>query len=48
VVAVNSNCDAPDGQVIDQVNAEYNAANQTINITCTFKPDEPAVGGGVG
>lgn len=48
VVDVNSNCDAPDGQVIDQVNAAYDGGTRTITLTCTFKPDAGTIPGGPG
>lgn len=46
VINVVSNCDAPDGQVIDQVNATYNAQTQTVNVACTYKEDQPGLGVG--
>lgn len=39
VVNVSSNCDAPDGQTIDQVNAAYDPESRTIVLTCTYTPD---------
>lgn len=49
VVNVESNCDAPEGQVIDQVNSTYSSGSQTITINCTYKDDstivDPPTGG---
>lgn len=47
VVNVETNCDAPEGQVIDKVQSNYNAGTRTIVISCTYKEDAtiPGTGG---
>lgn len=41
VVNVIDNCDtAPDGQVVGDVNASYDAATQTVTLSCTYKDDQ--------
>lgn len=39
VANVVTNCDAPDGQVIDTIESAYDASTRTITYNCTYKDD---------